>query len=117
MDRLAHKRKNQERRQRRARQRISGTPKRPRLAATISNMHASAQIIDDSAGRTLAQATSVGSKIKGTMTSKAEYVGVEIAKKAKKAGINQVVFDRAGRKYHGRLKALADKARSEGLEF
>ena len=80
-------------------------------------MHVSAQLIDDTAGNTLAAATTVGSSAKGTMTEKCALIGTEIAKKAKKAKINVVVFDRNGRQYAGRLKALADAARKEGLEF
>ncbi len=87
------------------------------MTVTISNMHISAQLIDDEAHKTLASATTVGGKAVGTMTEKAAVVGTDIAKKAKKAKINAVVFDRNGRQYAGRLKALADAARNEGLEF
>ena len=80
-------------------------------------MHVSAQIIDDVAQKTLVSATTVGSKAKGTKTELAAKIGAEIAKKAKKAKINTVVFDRNGRQYAGRLHALADAARKEGLEF
>jgi len=101
----------------RVRAKISGTAERPRLTVTISNMHISAQLIDDVAQHTLAAATTVGSKHTGTMTEKAAIIGAEIAKKAKKAKITTAVFDRNGRKYAGRLAALADAARKEGLEF
>ena len=101
----------------RVRAKISGTAERPRLTVTISNMHVSAQLIDDVAQRTIAAATTVGAKHTGTMTEKAAIIGTEIAKKAKKAKISAVVFDRNGRKYAGRLAALADAARKEGLEF
>lgn len=101
----------------RVRAKISGTAERPRLTVTISNMHISAQLIDDVAQRTVAAATTVGAKHTGTMTEKAAIIGTEIAKKAKKAKISAVVFDRNGRKYAGRLAALADAARKEGLEF
>ena len=102
----------------RVRARISGTAERPRLTVTISNMHISAQLIDDVAGATLVAATTVGSKAaKGTMTERAALVGTDIAKKAVKKKIVRVVFDRNGRAYAGRLKALADAARKEGLEF
>ncbi|MGB3023497.1 MAG: 50S ribosomal protein L18 [Candidatus Saccharimonadales bacterium] len=105
-------------RKERVRARISGTATRPRLTVTISNLHVSAQLIDDEAGATLAAATSVGNKsAKGTMTERAALVGTDIAKKAAKKKIATVVFDRNGRQYAGRLKALADAARNEGLEF
>lgn len=117
MDRLTHKQFSRAQRRHRVRQKVSGTAERPRLVASISNLHVTAQIIDDTAGKTLAHVTSVGMKLNGNLVNKAETVGQQIAQKAKKAGISRVVFDRSGRKYHGRLKALADKARSEGLEF
>lgn len=101
----------------RVRAKISGTAERPRLTVTISNMHISAQLIDDVKQHTIAAATTVGSKHTGTMTEKAAVIGAEIAKKAKKAKITAIVFDRNGRKYAGRLAALADAARKEGLEF
>ena len=111
---LSHKLLNRNLRKNRVRAKVNGTPERPRLSVVISNMHVSAQLIDDTAGNTLAAATTVGSKAKGTMTEKCALIGTEIAKKAK---INAVVFDRNGRQYAGRLKALADAARKEGLEF
>jgi large subunit ribosomal protein L18 len=80
-------------------------------------MHVSAQLIDDDKQRTIASATTVGTKATGTMSEKAAVIGAEIAKKAKKAKLTAVVFDRNGRQYAGRLKALADAARKEGLEF
>lgn len=101
----------------RVRAKVSGTAERPRLTVTISNMHISAQLIDDVKQHTLAAATTVGSKQTGTMTEQAALVGAEIAKKAKKAKITTVVFDRNGRQYAGRLASLADAARKEGLEF
>ena len=101
----------------RVRAKVNGTTERPRLSVVVSNMNVSAQIIDDVAGKTLAAATSVGAKDTGTMTEKAAKVGADIAKKAKKAKISSVVFDRNGRQYAGRLKALAEAARKEGLEF
>ena len=104
-------------RKNRVRSTVNGTAERPRLTVTISNIHVSAQIIDDVAGKTLASATTVGTKATGTLTEKAAVVGKEIATKAKKAKVTKVVFDRNGRKYAGRLKALADAARKEGLEF
>ena len=114
---LALKKQNLALRKGRVRAKISGTSERPRLTATISNLHVSAQIIDDVAQKTLVSATTVGSKVKGTKTELAAKIGAEIAKKAKKAKINTVVFDRNGRQYAGRLHALADAARKEGLEF
>lgn len=108
---------NRQLRKNRVRAKISGTAERPRLSVTISNTHVSAQLIDDIKQHTVAYATTVGTKTKGTMTEKAAQVGVDIAKKAKKAKINAVVFDRNGRQYAGRLKALAEAARKEGLEF
>ena len=101
----------------RVRAKISGTAERPRLTVTISNMHVSAQLIDDVKQHTIAAATTVGSKHTGTMTEQAAIIGAEIAKKAKKAKITTIVFDRNGRKYAGRLASLADAARKEGLEF
>jgi large subunit ribosomal protein L18 len=80
-------------------------------------MHVSAQIINDDNGRTLASATTVGTKSTGTMSEKAAVIGKEIGAKAKKAKISTVVFDRNGRQYGTRLRALADAARNEGLEF
>ncbi len=104
-------------RKNRVRAKVSGTAERPRLTVTISNLHVSAQLIDDVAGKTLATATTVGTKATGAMTEKSAAIGTEIAKKAKKIKISAVVFDRNGRQYAGRLKALADAARQEGLEF
>ena len=108
---------NQALRKNRVRAKVSGTAERPRLTVTISNLHVSAQLIDDVTGKTLAAATTVGTKSKGTMSEKCAAIGTEIAKKAKKSKISAVVFDRNGRQYAGRLKALADAARQEGLEF
>ena len=101
----------------RTRAKIHGTAERPRLSVNISNKHIIAQIIDDDKGATLAYATTVGSKDKGSKTELAAKIGSEIAKKAKKAKIEKVVFDRGARLYAGRLSALADAARKEGLEF
>lgn len=118
MNILAKKLHNRRQRQARIRSKVSGTPERPRLTIYLSNMHASAQIIDDTTGKTLAAATTVGQKTAtGTMSEKATWVGSEIAKKAKTAKINTVVFDRNGRGYHGRVKALAEAARAGGLIF
>ena len=108
---------NQGLRKARVRAKISGTAERPRLIVSVSNNHISVQLIDDVKQHTIAAATTVGTKQQGTMTEQAAVVGTEIAKKAKKIKIKQVVFDRNGRQYAGRLKALADAARKEGLEF
>ena len=104
-------------RKNRTRSKIHGTAKRPRLAVHISNLHITAQIIDDDAKKTLAYATTVGSKLTGTKTEKAAKIGAEIAKKAKTAKVKAVVFDRGAKAYAGRMSALADAARKEGLEF
>lgn len=104
-------------RQNRTRAHIRGTASRPRLSITISNMHVSAQIIDDEGQRTLASATSVGLKSVGCLTNKAEVVGQKIAEAAKAKKVSAVVFDRGAKKYHGRIKALAEAARKNGLEF
>lgn len=114
---LAKKLRNKSLRKARVRSTVSGTAERPRLTVTISNLHVSAQLIDDVKGTTLAAATTVGKKHTGTMSEKAAAVGKDIAAKAKKANVKAVVFDRNGRAYAGRLKALADAARNEGLEF
>ncbi len=115
---LAKKLHNRALRQKRIRTTVQGTPERPRLSVFVSNLHISAQIIDDTTHKTLVAVSTVGSKAaKGAKTAKAEWVGTEIAKKAKTAKISKVVFDRNGRLYHGRVKALAEAARAEGLEF
>lgn len=102
----------------RVRAKVNGTEARPRLSVYVSNMHVHAQIVNDDKGTTLASSTSATAKdLKGNLTDKADWVGVDIAKKAKKAKVTAVVFDRGGRKYHGRLKALAEAARAGGLEF
>lgn len=117
MNRLALKRKNSIRRAYRVRTILMGTPGRPRLSVNISNLHITAQIIDDTDGKTLAYASTVGKNISGTKTERAAAVGKEIAAKAKKKKVAKVSFDRGRHKYHGRIKALADAARKEGLEF
>jgi len=116
MDRLKHKRFSAGRRTNRVRT-ILGNSSRPRLSVNISHLHVTAQIVDDSQGKTLAYATTVGQKVEGNMSAKANWVGTEIAKKAQKAKVKKVAFDRGSRKYHGRIKALADAAREGGLEF
>ena len=104
-------------RAKRTRSKIHGTAERPRLTINISNQHIIAQVIDDDKGVTLAYASTVGSKMTGSKTEKCAKIGAEIAKKAKKAKVEKVVFDRGSRLYTGRLSALADAARKEGLEF
>lgn len=117
MSDLAKKLLNKSLRKNRVRSKVTGTAERPRLTVTISNKHVSAQIIDDQKQHTLAAATTVGTKQTGSLSEQATFVGTEVAKKAKKAKITAVVFDRNGRQYAGRLAALADAARKEGLEF
>lgn len=96
---------------------LHGTEARPRLSVYISNQHISAQIINDDTHHTLASATTVGSKLTGTMTEKATAIGEQIAKAGVAAKVSAVVFDRGSKQYHGRIKALADAARKNGLEF
>lgn len=118
MNKLINKLRNRSLRKNRIRANVSGTAERPRLSVFISSRHISAQIIDDENHKTLAAATTVGQKAAiGTMTERSIWIGEEIAKKAKTLKINTVVFDRGGRQYHGRVKALADAAREKGLEF
>ena len=115
---LIHKLNNRDRRKGRVRALISGSAQRPRLNVHISNLHITAQLIDDTGHKTLVYVTTVGqSALKGTMTEKAAWVGTEIAAKAKAAKIKTVVFDRGGKLYHGRVAALAEAARKAGLEF
>jgi len=106
-------------RQRRVRGKISGTPERPRLNVFRSDKHIYAQIIDDTIGSTLVSASSMEKPFKeyGGNKTAAEKIGESIAKKALEKGIKQVVFDRAGYLYHGRIAALAEGARKGGLEF
>jgi large subunit ribosomal protein L18 len=119
MNRLQKKRINQIQRKNRIRAKLHGTIERPRMSVTISNQHISVQLIDDDGHNTLASATTVGhgAKLTGSKTDKAAQIGKEIAAKAKKKKIKAVVLDRNGRLYHGRVKALAEAARQEGLTF
>ncbi len=118
MDKLKAKNAGLARRQRRVRAKITGTAARPRLRVTRSTANISAQLIDDVAGATLCAASSVEKGFKGgSNIDAAKRVGEEIAKRAKKAGIKEIVFDRGGYIYHGRVQALADGARSAGLKF
>lgn len=110
-------------RQARVRKKVSGTPDRPRLSVFRSLKHIYAQVIDDTTGRTIAAASSQeslnngGSNGSGTKTDVSEAVGKALAERALAAGVSQVVFDRGGCKYHGRVKALADGSREGGLKF
>lgn len=118
MSNVSLKLQNRVQRKARIRSHLAGTSERPRLSVFISASNVSAQIIDDSKHATIAAVTTIGSKAaKGSLTEKAAWVGAEIASKAKAAKVTSVVFDRNGRKYHGRIKALADAAREKGLEF
>jgi len=101
----------------RIRNKISGTATLPRLCVFRSNKHISAQIIDDEKGITLAAASSVAMKIYGGNIEAAKKVGEELGKVATAKGISEVVFDRSGYVYHGRVEALADGAREAGLKF
>jgi len=105
------------RRKERVRAKISGTALRPRLNVFRSNANIYAQLIDDVAGVTLCQSSDLKLDSKGTKTQNAMKVGEDIAQKAKAINIETVVFDRGGFSYHGRVKALADAARSTGLSF
>ena len=99
---------------------LAGTEVRPRLAVFRSLNHIYAQVIDDTSGRTLAAASTVDKELKGSKATKSEeaaVVGRLVATRAKAAGVERVVFDRAGFRYHGRIKSLADAAREAGLEF
>jgi large subunit ribosomal protein L18 len=107
---------------RRVRQKVSGTPERPRLAVYRSLNHIYAQVIDDGTGQTLASASSIDKETRkqtkgGGNVATAKVIGKVIAERAKAAGISQVVFDRGGYKYHGRVEALANAAREAGLKF
>ena len=104
----------------RVRKKVVGTTARPRLVVTRSARHIVAQIVDDSASKTLASASTMEADLRkdnGDKTAKSKAVGALIASRAKAAGVTTVVFDRAGNKYHGRVAALADSARENGLEF
>jgi large subunit ribosomal protein L18 len=108
------------RRQRRGRKRIFGTAERPRLVVTRSSRHITAQVVDDVEGRTLAAASTMEADLRaidGDKTARAKQVGAMVAERARGAGVETVVFDRAGHRYHGRIAALADGARGAGLTF
>ncbi len=112
--------KSRLRRQVRGRKKISGTAERPRLVVTRSSKHITVQVVDDLVGKTLASASTMEADLRGfdgDKTAKAKKVGELVAERAKSAGIDGVVFDRAGNKYTGRIAALADGAREGGLSF
>lgn len=123
MNKTEQKRTRRHRAHRRVRSRVTGTAERPRLAVYKSSRFLYAQVIDDSAGRTLTQASSseadMRAKLSGGLDSKeaARMVGETVAERAKELGIERVVFDRGGYVYHGRVKELAEGARANGLEF
>ncbi len=122
MDKSKQKLSNLKRRQRRVRGKISGTTDRPRLRVTRSNAHIYAQVIDDRAGRTICSCSSLDAEFKasgksGSNKEGAQLVGELVGKRAAALGITEIVFDRGGRIYHGRIQALADGARSAGLKF
>ena len=106
-----------DKRHERLRRRVRGSVERPRLAVFRSLNHLYAQLIDDTASRTVAASSTIELKAKGNGLTQAIEVGKAIATKAKAVGVNSVVFDRGGFLYHGRIKALADAAREAGLEF
>ncbi len=117
---MAARTKARLRRQARVRKKVFGSPERPRLVVTRSARHILAQVIDDTAGHTLASASTMEADLRaasGDKSEKAKMVGVLVAERAKKAGVSDVVFDRAGNQYHGRIAALADGAREAGLGF
>ena len=108
------------RRQMRGRKKLYGTTDRPRLVVTRSSKHISVQVVDDLVGKTVAAASTMEADLRtfeGDKTAKAKRVGELVAERAKAAGVDGVVFDRAGHKYHGRVAALADGAREGGLAF
>ena len=116
----AARRTSRARRHFRLRKKVAGTAIRPRLVVTRSARHISAQVVDDGLGRTLAAASTLDASIRGgegDKTARAGKVGELVAQRAKEAGVNAVVFDRGGNKYHGRIAALATAAREGGLEF
>jgi large subunit ribosomal protein L18 len=120
MTQLASRGAARRKRHDRIRLRMEGSESRPRLAVFRSNNHIYAQVIDDASGRTLAAASTAEKELRGsgsTKTQEAAVVGRLVAERAKSAGVGSVVFDRAGFRYHGRIKSLADAAREAGLDF
>ena len=119
---LLRKVEQRERRERRVRSIMEGTPERPRLSVFRSTKHIYVQVIDDLSGKTLASVSTLSKDIKAAIgeankTDAAKKVGEAIAKACLAQGVKKVAFDRGGYKYHGRVSALADAARSAGLEF
>jgi large subunit ribosomal protein L18 len=111
-------RQSRERRHRRVRRKVAGSPQRPRLAVFRSNRGIFAQVVDDASGKTLAGASWMTVKgVTGNKTEQARAVGLAVAEAARRAGVEAVVFDRGGYLYHGRVKALAEGAREGGLRF
>ena len=117
MNKAKLKQEKQLRRKNRVRAKISGTESRPRLSAARSNRYIYLQLINDEKGETLTSVHSKQIKTKGNKVEVSFEAGKQIAAKAKEKKITEIVFDRAGRKYHGRVKAVADGAREEGLKF
>lgn len=122
MDKNIAKSKALGKKRRRIRKKISGSSDCPRLSVYRSEKHIYGQLIDDEAGKTVLSCSSVAKDLKASLSGKnavevAEAVGQALAEKAQAAGISHVVFDRGGRRYAGRVKALADGARSKGLQF
>ncbi|MDQ6795440.1 MAG: 50S ribosomal protein L18 [Chloroflexota bacterium] len=120
MSQLANRGSARQKRHARIRLRMEGSGSRPRLAVFRSLNHIYAQVIDDASGKTLAAASTVEKELRGakqTKTDEAKVVGRLVAERAKAAGVKHVVFDRAGFRYHGRVRSLADAAREAGLEF
>jgi len=113
----SHERVLLERRKKRVRKAISGTAERPRLTVFRSIKHIYAQAVDDETGATMAAASSLALNVPGGSIEGAKAVGKALAENAKQKGIQRVCFDRNGRLYHGRIKALADAAREAGLQF
>ena len=114
------RRSSRARRHLRVRKKVAGTAARPRLVVTRSTRHITVQVVDDTQSRTLASASTLDQTIRGTdgdKKARAAAVGRLIAERAKAAGVDAVVFDRAGNRYHGRIAALADAAREAGLNF
>ncbi len=122
MDKVKAKQTALARRHRRVRGKVSGTAVRPRLCVNRTNAHIYAQLIDDVSGRTIVAASTLQDEVASALKSgsnieAATAVGEAVGKRAVEAGVSEVVFDRGGRLYHGRVKALADGARSAGLKF
>lgn len=118
--RTSAKELGRKRRHLRVRKKVSGTAARPRLVVNRSSRHVFVQVVDDLAGHTLVSASTMEADVRGyagDKTAKARKVGALVAERAKAAGIDSVVFDRGGNRYHGRVEALAEGAREAGLEF